>query len=640
VKTGKARAREVIGDELIEEVLTALRRGQPVRSDLPGGGRLHIDRHLPFLCVHRTPAARPEPGTGQLIRGEAAHLIAGGGRGLHGGLSQLVERVARSMAEEMGAFLIVEVWSNPDLGEEQSASDPKLSQPAFQIITPPDMGDTEAADTLEKQLKRIRIHRRSAVVERATSWHTHPPHLSPLIARRVAEQIPCHSLGLALSPVFLNPATGEVFPLVLRRMRRLLSRALRRAIHAFALAHTSHTPVSYQALGRRKVAQAIWDIDGRLAQIAEAFDFLLQVTPVNIESALKTFRSSRYERAPTFHYRPIPFDPALMKRRLFSIPLERIEDPALEQLFREKQMELDRQLTLLLDRGRWQFRHGSEQIYGGVSDVLHSEAKEIIRRIPPRNRDDARGGHLDAEAFAALAREEIERQRALLPSMTSTVQVRDDIYAGLMVSRGNLLIGRSARIPAKRAEALLQHEVGTHVLTHANGSAQPLRLLALGLAGYEELQEGLAVLAEYLVGGLSRPRLRLLAGRVVAVRMMLDGADFVQTFLALDRDWEFDQKTAFTVTARVFRGGGLTKDAIYLRGLIGILSHLATGGSLDELHIGKMALHHRAIIRELLDRRVLHEPPLRPRHLDGPGSKERLRHLSRGLTIFDLLKER
>jgi hypothetical protein len=77
----------------------------------------------------------------------------------------------------------------------------------------------------------------------------------------------------------------------------------------------------------------------------------------------------------------------------------------------------------------------------------------------------------------------------------------------------------------------------------------------------------------------------------------------------------------------------------YLRGLIGILGHLAAGGSLDELHVGKMALHHRAIIRELLDRRVLRTPPLRPRHLDDPGAQERLRRLSRGVTIFDLLKE-
>ena len=34
------------------DVLEAIESGKPVRKDLPSGGRLHIDRSLPFLCVH------------------------------------------------------------------------------------------------------------------------------------------------------------------------------------------------------------------------------------------------------------------------------------------------------------------------------------------------------------------------------------------------------------------------------------------------------------------------------------------------------------------------------------------------------------------------------------------------------------
>ncbi len=95
-----------------------------------------------------------------------------------------------------------------------------------------------------------------------------------------------------------------------------------------------------------------------------------------------------------------------------------------------------------------------------------------------------------------------------------------------MVSQGNLLIGTHTKIPLSRVEALIQHEVGTHVLTYLNGRAQPFRQLYIGLAGYEELQEGLAVLSEYMVDGLSRPRLRLLAARVVAARHMIAGGIF------------------------------------------------------------------------------------------------------------------
>ena len=84
-----------------------------------------------------------------------------------------------------------------------------------------------------------------------------------------------------------------------------------------------------------------------------------------------------------------------------------------------------------------------------------------------------------------------------------------------MVSNGNLFIGKRVKIPESRAEALIQHEVGTHVLTYINGKNQPFQQLYCGLSGCDELQEGLAVLSEYLVGGLSPPRLRLLAGRVI-----------------------------------------------------------------------------------------------------------------------------
>lgn len=51
------------------------------------------------------------------------------------------------------------------------------------------------------------------------------------------------------------------------------------------------------------------------------------------------------------HYRPLRFDPPLLKRELFSIPIERVDDPALVALLREKQYELEQQLTILAERG-------------------------------------------------------------------------------------------------------------------------------------------------------------------------------------------------------------------------------------------------------------------------------------------------
>ena len=58
--------------------------------------------------------------------------------------------------------------------------------------------------------------------------------------------------------------------------------------------------------------------------------------------------------------------PTLLKRELYKIPIERVEDPALQQLFQEKQEELEMKLTMLRDRDTPRFLYESLQLFGGV----------------------------------------------------------------------------------------------------------------------------------------------------------------------------------------------------------------------------------------------------------------------------------
>ena len=129
-----------------------------------------------------------------------------------------------------------------------------------------------------------------------------------------------------------------------------LSLALRQAYFEFARSRTTHRPPHYHALGRKAVVKAVWDIDRQLAAVSNQFDYLLQLTPVNPNGAWKQFQREQFERVPEFHYRPLPVDPALLKRELYKIPIERVEDPALQRLFQEKQEELELKLTMLRDR--------------------------------------------------------------------------------------------------------------------------------------------------------------------------------------------------------------------------------------------------------------------------------------------------
>ena len=617
---------------LIGRIRIEVDRGRPVRHKLPGRGLLYIERPLPFLCVYRMRPNGRDRYTRKLLMGEASFLIASGDHTYHEALRKIVREIAVRLSKRFGAFLLLEIWASLRNSPEEEGP-----APGFRIFSRPDRPLTPTIEAFMHALERVRIQKRSATVEVFRQDVLCPPGLPPLLSSKNVARLPCEIMGLEVCPVY-GDKDGNLFPTVLWNLKRQVSRALKKGFHSFSVARSTEFPVSYQALGQRIVAPLVSRLDKKLAEVSQTFDILLQVTPVNIESAWLEFSGNGCQRMPAFTYRPLPVDPVVVKRSLFAIPTERIEEPTLAQLFREIQVSVDRELTLLLDRGTPRFLQGSIQLFGKVDAELLAVATRVLREIGPAGSSNAAKEVLSAEAFAERARNEISYYQKLDSRFSSRVALMDDMYAGLLVSRGNLLIGTKYRISASQAEALLHHEIGTHALTYFNGQAQPFRQLSLGLPGYDELQEGLAVLGEFLSGGLTPSRIRTLAARVVAVHMLLDGASFVDVFRKLHGESAFQQEAAFTITTRVFRGGGLTKDAVYLRGLLRILEYLGSKGDLEVLFVGKIAAHHVRMIRELQARNVLVPPPLLPRYLNTPEAVRRLERVRRGISVFDLLE--
>lgn len=630
-------------DEFISDVAMRVSQGKRVRRFLPEGGRLHLDRRLPFLCVYRKPVARNDAATEKLISGEAASLTVSGDPKSFRRIRLFLERLLKDSSEYFGAFCLVEVWSDPDFSSQDTVlpetGESVPPKPLFRVIAARGGEFQGTVDSLAQALQRVRISRRPAVISREASDATHPRGMKPLVPPHVAKRHRCFCIGLEVRPIYRDPATHDVFPGIVRSLRRGLAHALKRAFFTFERQNTRVHPEHFDSLGRRSFLKVVWEIDRRLAEIDDSFDLLLQATPVNVEAAWREFRRSGFDRTPTFLYRPLTVEPSLLKRRLFDLPIERVEDPTLAHLFLEKQDELDRKVTMLADVGSADFLLGSQQVYGRVTRPLLSLAKEILERFPRPARRRGAAKEVDALAFAARAQREIESYRGQHAGFHARVEVRDDVYAGLLVSGGVLLVGRRIRIPASRVDALLQHEVGTHLVTFYNGRAQPFRQLNVGLSGYDELQEGLAVLSEFLVGGLDSARARLLAARVIAVEQLLRGASFADCFRAVTREYGFAQRQAFTMTMRVYRAGGLTKDVVYLQGLTRILEYLRDGGELEPLVVGKIGADHIPVVKELSYRKVLQPPPLRPRYLDVPGVAERLQRIRQGHPLLQLLKD-
>lgn len=621
---------DYISDALIESVTDAYQRNEPVRYKLHDGGRIHIDRQLPFLALYRRPATHDDLGTERLLLGEASYLLADDRPEHHASLVRMIKAVLSIQHKQFGACLLLELWSGAEVTDETRL-------PAFRIVAPRHGAPAIFMESMESALLNTRIDDDHTDVTISYEEEVTPQQQPLLLTAQELRQFNCLHVGLEVSPVYRDADNNTLLPFRWRRLHHALAHGLKRTFYAFAHHCTRLRPAHYMELGQRAMTRAVYETDERLARISNQFDLLLHVSPTNTQAAWQEFQQARHESTPEFLYRPRSIDPNLMKRELYAIPIERIEDPTLAHIFSQKREELDRQLTLIADRNTDRFLLGSRQLFGDVDAALLELAQQMLG-MAAESGDRNESDYLTAAEFAERARLEVESYRQQEAALPAKVELRDDV-PGMMVSRGNFLVGTDAHVTHARLNAILAHEIGTHMLTHYNGSQQPFRELYAGMAGYESMQEGMAVLAEYFVGGLNRSRLRLLASRVLAVHMITGGADFIETFRSLHRQYDMAPYTAFMITMRVFRGGGYTKDKIYLQGLTQVLDYLSRGGDLERLYLGKISYDYLPLIEELQWRQLLLSPRLRPRFLDEAETATRLEHLRQGATVMDLMQE-
>lgn len=618
------------GDDLIAGVVERLSRGKPVRVALPGKGRVHIDRTLPFLVLHVAEPGRPAPLAREVASSNASYALVSGAPEHAGFHRSLIEAIRGVACDRCGGFVTAEILESdpdPDVGEDAP------------ILPDYDIGLCAGGGPyLDRMAARMKdAFEAEEIFYRRPAVDLSPDRERPSPALRLGIVEPRDWLALALPPVYRQPGGDAVYPELFEALVATALDALLQGLADYCRAATPVAPAHHRALGRRVLIKAIRTVDRKLDAITRSFDFLLSITPINSRAAWEEFRGDGMEREPPFQYRPLAVSTDEAKRALHSLPLDHLEDPVLARLFREKQHETDHQLTMLQCRGTTRFRDASRLLYGNVDPALDRAARGFLAqtteaRCPLAGGESVGCVEIRMEAEAALA---AYRQRH--PGFDATVAIRDDIPAGLMVTGPCLLISSQTAMARARLDALLQHEIGVHLVTYYAGRAQELAIFRSGLAGYEGIQEGLGVFAEYAVGGLGLARLRLLCGRVVACAAMLDGASFLDTFRVLTREFGFGERTAFTMSLRVHRSGGLSKDAIYLRGLMDVLALLEMGGSLEPFWFGKVARSHLPVMAELDARGMLRPPPVKPEFLDRPDALARIERARQGLSLDQLI---
>jgi uncharacterized protein (TIGR02421 family) len=607
----------------ISEILEELDRNDKIDRGLPGGGFLHVSKPLPFLIIHRLEKDEEtkDPETVRVVISEAAYLLIGDED--FDGYQQLIYDLGEKYSAKFKSFLFFEIYSG------------KTGSRDFRIKGPTDLLPS-TVKVLKKELNKIKSKylQLGLKTQVENTKKRQEKGKEALLDIDKVHQAGGLLLGLEI-PMLHRNDEGEEFPIFFRNFKDLLIKAIHKSVYDFIRVQTSSGVSSYMALGRKYLKPKVFDIDQKLAEIERSFQFLMLVSPANIRQIQQEFFDSGFEEVLDYHYRLLPVDPDLLKRRLYNLKIEKIDDPAISFLFREKREELDHQITMLNERGISNFFYNSVRLYGTVKSDLEKAALSILKEVPEAGETEM-DKQVSATDFAALARKEFEYFKKQDPDFKSQVHIKDNINT-LMVSQGELYIPSDYTMNPEEANALLQHEVGTHVLTYHNGMQQPLELMAVGFANYDTLQEGLAVMSEFLVGGLTANRMRTLAGRVVAGAALFKGKKFKSIFKLLHKKHGFSPDRAFNIVSRIMQGGGFLKDIIYLKGLVSLRKHLMEGGNLEPLLMGKFSLEHYNVVRELYERHILRKSKIRPRYLDYESTQKKLDSIRGGLPIAQMI---
>lgn len=345
--------------------------------------------------------------------------------------------------------------------------------------------------------------------------------------------------------------------------------------------------------------------------------------PMRVLSALawpgelrSTFLDGGAQRPPAPTYTPI--DPAPVLDGIAAVRRLLEDGHVVDDWLGREAQAIESTALMLSSLGTVAFHTHSKDLYGIPDQPLRFDPAtplELATRV-----HEALGELADAALIQPVLRSRTGAQVAAhleeavaehFGASAPEVLLVDELSANAVASTSRIKVRRDAKFTSKDAAQLLNHEAYIHVGTGLNGRAQTdIPILAIGHPGTTRTQEGLAVYSEYVSGTLGLDRLRRFADRILAVQLVIDGADFIDLYRwFLDRSPNPEQ--AFESTRRIFRGGPMTggapftKDCSYLSGYLSVSTFIRaafTAGRSDTLALlfsGKLDLFAIPALGEL-----------------------------------------
>jgi uncharacterized protein (TIGR02421 family) len=359
---------------------------------------------------------------------------------------------------------------------------------------------------------------------------------------------------------------------------------------------------------REREHRAVLRADALLARIARGLRLLPHVTPENaVAERRRMVEALRKGDGPTPRWTYAGRFAAKGVREEIREARRALGRDPLGTLYRARLRELRLQIELCERIGaRSRVLVASRRLWGSVDASVRSLALAWLSApaSPAELRDVPAVAPRGCPSLVTALRGEMLEYGVLWP-----IRVEPRLAAAAAIGAGEVLLGGTRLYSRAEVQRLAAHEVGVHLVAHENAREQPLAIFAIGTCGATRDQEGIALWAEVARGAFTPYRRRILAARTLAVSLCEEGASFADAARALVGEHDLGEEDAVIACERAYRGGGLTKDAVYLAGFLRVGRALAKRTlDLEAMSVGRVGLGDAPLVRTLFDEGLLVVP--------------------------------
>ena len=346
-------------------------------------------------------------------------------------------------------------------------------------------------------------------------------------------------------------------------------------------------------------------IDLRFYQLLNKVELLLYINPINAEKERQKFYKSGYSVDPVFRYPKCTLNLRAIRKELFKLKMQKIENEAIAELYEQLRWYFSGILDCVEHVGKKDlFLRSSLKTFAAPSALDIQRAHALIKASKSKI-------HLTSTQRLHTTEEALEYMKTFVNQYGFNVTVKSatHISSKAMVSNSkkSVILKKGERFSALELEALANHEIGVHLVTTFNAENQKLKIFSLGFPFNVQTQEGLAVLAEYYSGALNFDRIFELAVRVILADNVVKGHSFAASFDQLVGEYKLSRDHAFKLVTPLYRGGGFTKDRLYLPGFIELIKQHPNEETMNWLLAGKTASDYQHMM-PILEQQGLMNP--------------------------------